>query len=225
MGSLERPDNVVKADYGARASNEYYRQNRTGFTESEESSPRGELRQSLGPEPEVVHVPQPTRRLGWFATGFMIASALGIVIGALVVVGLPSILGKRSGASTHKAELASTSPQAANSAGPVGPVANPRAVQSSSQVTSAPAVPPSSQPASSAPARVANLGSASETAATVRGVTDSEIRFGISAPFSGPAKELGQNMKLGIEAAFNAANANGGVNWTPASARRSGRRL
>src|SRR5262249_13509146 len=78
--------------------------------------------------------------------------------------------------------------------------------------TSAPALPASSQPASSAPARVANLGSASETAATVRGVTDSEIRFGISAPFSGPAKELGQNMKLGIEAAFNAANANGGVN-------------
>jgi ABC-type branched-subunit amino acid transport system substrate-binding protein len=42
-------------------------------------------------------------------------------------------------------------------------------------------------------------------------VTDTEIRFGISAPFSGPAKELGQNMKLGIEAAFNVANANGGV--------------
>jgi ABC-type branched-subunit amino acid transport system substrate-binding protein len=45
----------------------------------------------------------------------------------------------------------------------------------------------------------------------VRGVTDSEIRFGISGPFTGPAKELGQNMKLGIEAAFNVANANGGV--------------
>ena len=45
----------------------------------------------------------------------------------------------------------------------------------------------------------------------VRGVTDSEIRFGISAPFSGAAKELGQNMKLGIEAAFSVANANGGV--------------
>ncbi|HEV2714467.1 MAG TPA: hypothetical protein VGU64_04330, partial [Terriglobales bacterium] len=28
----------------------------------------------------------------------------------------------------------------------------------------------------------------------IRGVTDSEIRFGISAPFTGPAKELGQNM-------------------------------
>ena len=46
----------------------------------------------------------------------------------------------------------------------------------------------------------------------VRGVTDTEIRFGISAPFSGAAKELGQNMRLGIEAAFNAANARGGVN-------------
>src|SRR5215472_5992668 len=45
----------------------------------------------------------------------------------------------------------------------------------------------------------------------VRGVTDNEIRFGISAPFSGAAKELGQNMRLGIEAAFNAANARGGV--------------
>ncbi len=45
----------------------------------------------------------------------------------------------------------------------------------------------------------------------VRGVTDSEIRFGISAPFSGAAKELGQNMKLGIEAAFNAANDAGGI--------------
>ena len=46
----------------------------------------------------------------------------------------------------------------------------------------------------------------------VRGITDNEIRFGISAPFSGAAKELGQNMRLGIEAAFNAANARGGVN-------------
>jgi ABC-type branched-subunit amino acid transport system substrate-binding protein len=45
----------------------------------------------------------------------------------------------------------------------------------------------------------------------IQGVSESEIRFGISAPFSGAAKELGQNMKLGIDAAFNLANANGGV--------------
>ena len=50
-----------------------------------------------------------------------------------------------------------------------------------------------------------------EPSGTVRGVTDSEIRFGISAPFSGATKELGQNMRLGIETAFRAANASGGV--------------
>ena len=46
---------------------------------------------------------------------------------------------------------------------------------------------------------------------SVRGLTEFEIRFGMSAPFSGAAKELGQNMKIGIEAAFNAVNANGGI--------------
>ena len=56
------------------------------------------------------------------------------------------------------------------------------------------------------------LGQESSVNSAVRGVTHSEIRFGISAPFTGPAKELGQNMKRGIEAAFNVANAKGGVN-------------
>src|SRR4029077_714423 len=71
-----------------------------------------------------------------------------------------------------------------------------------------PAAPATPQPANSAPARVAT---AEPAPAAVCGVTDTEIRFGISAPFSGPAKELGQKMKVGIETAFNAANANGGV--------------
>jgi ABC-type branched-subunit amino acid transport system substrate-binding protein len=44
-----------------------------------------------------------------------------------------------------------------------------------------------------------------------RGVTDHEIRFGIAAPFSGPAKELGRQMKLGIDTAFNQVNDAGGV--------------
>jgi ABC-type branched-subunit amino acid transport system substrate-binding protein len=71
--------------------------------------------------------------------------------------------------------------------------------------------PTAPQSANGTPARVATVGGTNEPAPTVRGVTDSEIRFGISAPFTGPAKELGQNMKLGIEAAFNVANANGRV--------------
>jgi branched-chain amino acid transport system substrate-binding protein len=46
----------------------------------------------------------------------------------------------------------------------------------------------------------------------VPGVTDTEITFGISAPFSGPAKELGRGMKSGIDIAFAAANEAGGIN-------------
>ena len=46
----------------------------------------------------------------------------------------------------------------------------------------------------------------------VAGVTDTEIVFGMSAPFSGPAKELGRGMKTGIDLAFAAANEAGGVN-------------
>ena len=55
------------------------------------------------------------------------------------------------------------------------------------------------------------LGQESSVSSAFRGVTDSEIRFGISAPFTGATKELGQNIKRGIETAFNVANANGGV--------------
>ncbi len=46
----------------------------------------------------------------------------------------------------------------------------------------------------------------------VRGITNEEIRFGISAPLSGPSKDLGQQMRLGIETAYRAENDDGGVN-------------
>jgi branched-chain amino acid transport system substrate-binding protein len=46
---------------------------------------------------------------------------------------------------------------------------------------------------------------------TVQGITDREIRFGIAAPFSGSAKQLGHEMKIGIEAAFALANEAGGI--------------
>lgn len=46
----------------------------------------------------------------------------------------------------------------------------------------------------------------------VRGITNEEIRFGISAPLSGTSKDLGQQMRLGIETAFRAENDDGGVN-------------
>src|SRR6476646_6590401 len=43
-----------------------------------------------------------------------------------------------------------------------------------------------------------------------RGIGEKEIRFGIAAPFSGSARELGRQMKLGIETAFNRINEAGG---------------
>ena len=43
------------------------------------------------------------------------------------------------------------------------------------------------------------------------GVSDERVLFGQSAAFSGPASELGLNMRLGIQAAFEEANATGGV--------------
>lgn len=43
------------------------------------------------------------------------------------------------------------------------------------------------------------------------GVFEDRVLFGQSAAFSGPAQELGKNMRLGIEAAFHEANEAGGV--------------
>jgi len=74
-------------------------------------------------------------------------------------------------------------------------------------------MPPTSAPAQQPPALAAVTPPQAQEprGAPFRGVTDTEIRFGIAAPFTGPAKELGQNMRLGIETAFRAANANGGI--------------
>ena len=49
------------------------------------------------------------------------------------------------------------------------------------------------------------------TSTQAPGVSDDRILFGQSAAFSGPAQELGRNMRLGIEAAFHEVNQQGGV--------------
>src|SRR5712671_1509121 len=66
-------------------------------------------------------------------------------------------------------------------------------------------------PSSAAAATAPTAPVASGGGSPVRGVTDQEIRFGIAAPFSGSAKELGRQMKLGIDTAFNRVNEAGGV--------------
>ncbi len=57
---------------------------------------------------------------------------------------------------------------------------------------------------------VASLAAAAGDAATP-GIQDNLIMLGQTATFSGPAAELGKEVRLGIEAAFNLINTNGGV--------------
>jgi hypothetical protein len=101
---------------------------------------------------------------------------------------LRSIFGNAPGSSTKTIELTSRSdnskmPEQVRSPSDrlaIVPTA-PQATQPSSPTVSLPIAPTVAQPAKEAPARLATVGGASEPAPTARGVTDSEIRFGISA--------------------------------------------
>ena len=57
----------------------------------------------------------------------------------------------------------------------------------------------------------AALCAAPDTRAAEAGVFEDRILFGQSAAFSGPAADLGKDLKLGIEAAFQEINGRGGV--------------
>jgi ABC-type branched-subunit amino acid transport system substrate-binding protein len=172
---------------------------------------------SLWPEP----IPEPA------GDSFLaVATRVGLVAGFAALVALLVVFGKPlmepvfdtirpllGAADLASQQIAKTPERIAANDAPAS-----RAVVPAVGVVAAPNVAPMPQMRQSPPvqSQQATLSpSANPLAAPftgpVRGVTDSEIRFGISAPFSGPAKELGQSMKLGIETAFNLANANGGV--------------
>jgi ABC-type branched-subunit amino acid transport system substrate-binding protein len=103
---------------------------------------------------------------------------------------------------------------AATQAAAAAPAAAPPAAN---QATAAPPAAPASPPApamavAAAPPTVTPVVAAQRPGGvSVRGVTDTEIVFGMAAPFTGPAKELGRQMKLGIDVAFATINAGGGI--------------
>ena len=72
----------------------------------------------------------------------------------------------------------------------------------------APAAAPAAPAFAAAPAPAVSFGN---PVSAVRGISDNEIRFGITAAFTGPVKERGRQMKLGIETAFNQVNDAGGL--------------
>ena len=77
------------------------------------------------------------------------------------------------------------------------------AVNEANGFTSAPA-PQETRPTPSISESLAQTGQ-------TNGVFDDRIVFGQSAAFSGPARELGTNMRLGIQTAFHEVNESGGV--------------
>jgi branched-chain amino acid transport system substrate-binding protein len=72
----------------------------------------------------------------------------------------------------------------------------------------APAAAPAAPAFAAAPAPAVSFGN---PVSAVRGISDNEIRFGITAAFTGPVRERGRQMKLGIDTAFNRVNETGGL--------------
>src|SRR5436190_13113483 len=147
--------------------------------------------------------PPARRALGRLAAvgGLAIAASIGAAIALFATGKLPSELNKLLGLTTDKTAVVS------KVSGDTS-----KAPEQMSSPAAQPAIASTvGRPISEDSARVASVRSATERVPAIRGVTDNEIRLGISAPFTGSAKELGNQMKLGIETAFNLINERGGI--------------
>jgi serine/threonine protein kinase len=113
---------------------------------------------------------------------------------------LPYVLGGLAVAVALAGVIASTRNQDPATAASDG--SRPAASAVAASAVAASAVPPTTP---EAPA------TAPPVAATVRGVTDTTILLGMSAAFSGSARELGTRMKLGLDTAFAVINEGGGI--------------
>jgi branched-chain amino acid transport system substrate-binding protein len=153
-------------------------------------------------------VPLPQRRRGYSVLMLISGLAIGAAFAMLIVMFATNTnpiwqgTGAQRDASSEVSQAVKVMDQPATNRAATDAVVEIAATSGTQQPSSGQAQPQPTQPAPLAPQFEQNA---------VQGVTENEIRFGISAPFSGPAKELGQNMKLGIEAAFNVTNAKGGV--------------
>src|SRR5262245_62924431 len=171
------------------------------LSEGDEEPP---LRMPRSLDPQFMKDPPRARRpLGRLAAvgGLIIAASVGATIALFATGKLPSELNKMLGLSADKtAAISKPASDALNTPEqPSSPAARP------------PTASTNPRPIGEDTARAAVVRDASERAPTIRGVTDNEIRFGISAAFTGSAKELGNQMKLGIQTAFNLINDAGGI--------------
>ena len=146
--------------------------------------------------------PRASRAIGRLAAvlGLIIAASVGAAIALFATGKLPSELNKTLGLSADNMTIASK------------PAGETKITREQPGLTAAqPTIASIERPGGEDLASIASARSATESASTTRGVTDTEIRLGISAPFTGSAKELGIQMKFGIETAFNLVNDSGGI--------------
>ncbi|HZZ61324.1 MAG TPA: ABC transporter substrate-binding protein [Roseiarcus sp.] len=192
-------------------------QRREGENESDE---RAGLALAFGGDSEVAGRSQAVSKLGrlkyWLLAAFLvfaIAAAFGVLPQLpgvedrhLTSVGVPAEPQSPANGSDLAAKLqalqAEPSPDA--SAAPVA----------ASSVTPATPPGPTNNVSSVATANVEAPPTAQNTAPgnLLHGVNDTEILFGMAAPFSGASRELGRQMKIGVETAFAPINSAGGVN-------------
>jgi ABC-type branched-subunit amino acid transport system substrate-binding protein len=132
--------------------------------------------------------------------GLIMAATLGAAIALFATGKLPSELNQKVGLPANNVTIASKS---------AGDTKTTR--EQPGLATVQPALASTERPSGEDLASIASPQSATERAPAAQGVGDTEIRLGISAPFTGSAKELGNQMKLGIETAFNLINDSGGT--------------
>jgi branched-chain amino acid transport system substrate-binding protein len=189
-------------------------------TESEADIPWRRARPSSVP-PSLIGrapVPRPEPRRS-FMTQAVLLAAVGIV-SALSVMAIYRFSNEASPpAAAPQLASSSSRPVQTVTVTPPATTATPEERSGTAAPATAMAAASAAAPASPAPATAAPTAPPTTTAALatpravgIRGVTDTEIRFGISAPFSGPARELGRQMKLGLDTAFGAINDAGGIN-------------
>src|SRR5262245_32098739 len=169
-------------------------------TESELGDEEPRMPRSLDPR-FLRDPPRASRALGRLAVagGLIIAASVGAAIALFATGKLPSESNKLLGLSTDKTAVVSR-PAGDTLKMPEQPV-----------VPATQPAPTDTRPIGEDSSRLAAVRSATERAPPIRGVTDNEIRLGISAAFTGSAKELGIQMKLGIQTAFNLINESGGI--------------
>src|SRR5262249_31290350 len=184
-----------------------------GLPEGSEQPPARSL------DPGFVREPPPApRTLGRLATlaGLAIAASIGAAIALFVTGKFPSEL-KMLGLSADKTAVESRfagdtikTPERLSSPAVESRFAG-DTIKTPEQPSLLAARPPTASTNPRPIGEAAVVRNASERAPTIRGVTDNEIRLGISAAFTGSAKELGNQMKLGIQTAFNLINDAGGI--------------